>query len=408
MKIFFKVMSFSGGAPLSMLEYIKLLKQAGNEIFVSGKYSNCEGRFIEEGIIPFNLPPFDIHQPIRNLKVYWMLTNELKKIEPDFLVFWTGYESIFGKLVSRYFGLPALYVYVGGEMVSYMRQVMRDEHILVFSEENRSELIAQGYNSSRIDVVTNRLSIKPVETKDQCHLHLNQGETLKLLLPSRLDSSKIASIQLTIEIAERLYRTFGNLLQLDIAGDGECYNQVKQMASQANLRAGGEFVYVLGYVNNMKPLFLQAHIVFGKGRSVIEPLMMGRLGIVVGEDRKMSLCTNDTILNLAKFNFSGRSITNHLEYKELESIVEALIAGTYDFTKNTATSAQVQLMYDIRYAGKHIETIIAKRIEEQKELKQKKKLRLIIGVVEYIRVYSLAVVSKIIKILRIHAFKKKV
>jgi len=106
---------------------------------------------------------------------------------------------------------------------------------------------------------------------------------------------------------------------------------------------------MLGLVTEVKQEIMAAHMVFGKGRSVLEPIMMNRLGVVVGEQDNMCLCLKDNFQNLYTFNFSGREIARQTTIEELSGIIGQLAANQYDFAPAQTAAEQVRLHYDVAH-----------------------------------------------------------
>jgi len=139
------------------------------------------------------------------------------------------------------------------------------------------------------------------------------------VLVSRLVKEKFNSIVLAIETITYM-KSRGIPVVLKIAGAGDCLDELEKVANQTNRMFNEAIINFLGHVPDVEELLFDAHLVFGKGRGVLEGIMTNRIGIVVGEDSRMALCKATTIENLYTYNYSGRNITETITKNQICSL----------------------------------------------------------------------------------------
>ena len=141
-----------------------------------------------------------------------------------------------------------------------------------------------------------------------------------------------AKLQTEYGIDSLIIRNFFNLKQFDLPAPNEKPKQflintnyadredsavkvVKEVANEMGVRlavVGQNFVQSFDIVSAIK----DSDVVFGMGRSVLEGVAAGRLGIVHGRWGTGGVVKEDTINLLRHFNFSGRNSGDKLATKE--------------------------------------------------------------------------------------------
>ncbi len=348
MKILFNVGRFSGGAPLSILEYAKIAKDEGIEVLAIGEYHNCQEKYKDYGIKTYNVPYFALRRVYRNVNSLWKYYQIIKHEKPN-LIHATSYGIIPSKFITKLCGINIMYSIAGGKASA---RNFDNEELIVYSEENKEDLIKEGYLPERIEVISNRMNIDSKSNNYEMHYNLKPNE-IKLLLISRLDHGLIQSILNVIEIASTLSKDYSNLT-LDIIGSGKFQDVVEEKAHEINKIATRKIIRVHGYQKDVKKFIDDAHIVFGKGRSIIEAVLRNRISFVVGEDKLIAECTPITVSNLYKYNFSGRNIEKKSSIRDIVDIVETINHANYPIAKLEKTRKLVDELYNIQHAKKQI------------------------------------------------------
>lgn len=325
MRILVKIMGFGGGAPLSLLQYAKYWKSNGNDVYVLGMYSGMECLFEDEGIHTINFPPFLKNKPLHTIRSMYRTMRFIKKFKPDVMVWWTENEAIFGKIISERLGMPTAYVFAGGKMLDYISETLNPKPVIVFSTENKNDLLKQGYNENSIYQISNRIEYNGEGGYEK--LKTSNG-FVNILLMSRVNDALYGSIKTALSITKRYARKHDNVF-LTILGKGSKAKEEElcKLVEKTNNEIGREVIEYKGFATNVKRYMIDSTVVMGRGRSVIEPIMYGSVGIIIDEDERFCVCTDETYQNIADNNFSGRNLKTISSYDEVECLLNDIMSG---------------------------------------------------------------------------------
>ena len=366
----------NGGAPLSALQYAESLKELNYEVDIIGTKFNekIEELFLRENLKIKHVPNLDKSLKKVNLvninKFLNVLKKSIKKNKYN-LILSVGNGNLlhFSSLVANNFNCKFIGVIAGGskEIVQGSQYWITD-NVICFSEENKIDIVNEGFDESKIRVISNRISISNDENYVN-HYKSLKNKQINFLLVSRLDKGKINSIISSINLIEWLNNN-GINASLQIAGDGENFQEICEVIEPIN-SLGKKIITLKGHVKNLRPLFLESHFVMGKGRSVIEPVMMNRMGIVVGEDDNFSKINLSSFENLKKFNFSGRNISIPINKSDFYNEINKLINDPDSFLKNSVEIFEiVRNSYHSKYLTEKLELILSE-LESKKVIHKK-------------------------------------
>ncbi|MBD2845939.1 hypothetical protein IDH44_12110 [Paenibacillus sp. IB182496] len=391
MKIMLRNRRFQGGAAISALEYGKLMRRMYGEgeveLVAAGQYAGVQETYAAEGIRTYDVPYFENNHPWRNLTGLIRYVRVLRRERVDLIVAIAVCNGMLHRIVSRMLGIPVLTIVPGGEIPGSFAAIMGDTPLVVFSEENKRALTDAGYDESRIRLITNRLVFEPQAPAHMPAAHYARplhGEPVRLLLISRLDGEKMRSVHYVLDCVAALVGAHQSAgasgatdgrpalggtgaavsasgpaalppIRLTLLGDGDYIAEVRARAAAINAAAGGEVVRVAGFRRDVKAHIDDAHIVFGKGRSIIEPVYHGRIAFVVNEAEQMWQCTPQTLPRLQATNFSGRALQQPDALVLLERRIREAAAGAVDPAPLEESSAYIARMYDIRHAAAAID-----------------------------------------------------
>lgn len=361
MKILINLGRFNGGAPLSILEYAKIAKKNGYDVLAIGQYKSVENRYEKANIKTYDVPYFSTSRLIGNLKSLICLARIIKTEKPN-LIHATSYGIIPSKFMGLFYGIPVMYSIAGGQITG--KTHFDEDDLIVYSEENKIDLLNKGYLDKQIRVISNRLSIN-ISDKNNFDSYDSVDE-LKLLLISRLDAGVIKSVINIIELTNDFVSLFPQIT-LDIIGDGDLRENIVEKAKFINEKYNRKVIQVHGFVDKPVEYIEKSHIVFGKGRSIIEAILNNRISFIIGEDNTLSLCTLDTIENLYKYNFSGRNINRRYSSHEIVDIMHTIRGRKIDKEKLLMVSRKVDELYNIS----HVEDKIIGLYEEKVVLNKK-------------------------------------
>lgn len=356
MKILFKNRSFDGGAPRSMLEYIKLAKKNGIHAVAAGQFEHDPTFYIENDINVINIPYFHLKRPIYNFFQLLKYIKLINKERPDMIHTITSENCLFHSIIEKTMNIPVIKTIPGGKIGRFIAEFLKKDPILVFSDENKLDLIRYGHDSKKITVISNRMNFENVSGDHELFyqsLINNRGKQIRILAISRVSKSKIKSLLHTIGLVDQLTEDNINV-RLDILGDGDCISELQEKADEINLKFNNEIVILHGFQKDVKPYIQNSHFLFGKGRSIIDGIINHRISFVVNEEYNMCLCTDDTFENLKTYNFTGRNLYNSTSYEELIEIIETLYNGSFNLIELDKINQLTKESYDIKLADNKI------------------------------------------------------
>ena len=370
MKCFIRGLSLKGGAPRSLFEYVKALSIYGYESVVLSSEGDSElekkyRKFVKEVLI--RKSPAKLWDEGKHLLVYKELLWEykyIKKNNPDLIITLGEINGAFYTRISKALGIPLIICIPGGELNTHPKamELWDNCEVICFSREN-AEAICPYYSSTHINVISNRIKINAVFDDLYEHYVINQSE-INILIVSRISKEKVRSIYSLLNHLKVISCEETNI-NVKIAGDGSELAKINDFVGTLNnsfLR-----VNMLGHINDLTEEFRWAHIIAGKGRSVIEPIMMNRIGCVIGEDGKLAFCNTRTFDNLYHFNFAGRNIEIEDSEKLLINMIDSIRYGKVDIKEILETAKNVSTYYSTDYLPEKLEKVLAKLPQKSTE-----------------------------------------
>lgn len=326
MNILIKLAGFRGGAPFSMRQYQQVLRSEGYNCSVCGYMkpgNENENIFLDDSIC-YYVPLLEERSLVSVVKMALTLFKLMKRENAIMLLSPSRADFGVEYAVCCATGAAFLPVIPGGDIAKNAKNLapVRKEKYICFSIENKEGLMANGIAEKNISVISNRIQAEPDETWRKYYAEKSIDQPLKILLVTRLDSAHKKGV---LSFMDRIAKTEKQVI-LNIAGDGLCaeeYYSYAEKLGELNKR-----IYFLGYVKDMNSIILQADVIVGKGRSVITPIMMNRIGIVLGYDGGLTLCVEETFEELCRFNFSGRGVTHLLNDKEFFELCDRIRGDT--------------------------------------------------------------------------------
>lgn len=371
--IFFRGIYMNGGAPQSSFQYLKILKQDNYNltiVFQKGKKS-LENIYLEnfENIVFDNYLGF-YENSYRYFSLYRAVYKEFKEIrknKPDLVISLGHLNGWFYSRFCEFLEIPCVLLIAGGDL-NNGRCFLRNSHyshIICFSQENK-DVLADYNDEALISVISNRIYIKQKFDDIKSHYDFSAEQPANFLLTSRIDGDKYDSIVNFIDTLKSV-ASENRKISLVIAGDGNRIDELKKYADAVdNAHLTVEFA---GHIDNLVPYFENAHIVVGKGRSVLEPVMMNRVGCVIGDDGRIETCTTKNFDNLYHYNFSGRNLQKEDPVAELTALIDSLVDGSFDFADFEQTVRLIDASYSSEYLPEKFHAVLDS-LEPPKETKK--------------------------------------
>lgn len=321
MKITIVLSGFNGGAPRSLLQYSKILKAHGHQVLVCGKKGSQSlvQEYKTHGIEVYeSVCGVDDARKLKKLRGVADVLNYTLKWSPDCIIAVGLQLSNYISNVVKNLGVQCLCLIPGGNLESGKNIIkkIKCSRAIVFSTENKLQLERYGFIGD-VCVISNRIPMT-----DRCDIDEHYSErtfdTFHFLLASRLSSGKSNSVKYVIDFVEWLNKK-GYSADLEIAGDGNCFGELVEYTNlKSNMMHKIRF---LGMLSDMEQHYENADVCFGKGRSILEPLIGGRYVVCVSEDRKMKWVDTGCFSQLECYNFSGRNIENPDSFEQIETFI---------------------------------------------------------------------------------------
>lgn len=250
---------------------------------------------------------FSLKSPIKNLKLVRQWLEIVKREQPDVIYANRIPQFHFLAVVSDLTGVPLVFAQAGGVAKVCNLKPMYGKTPITYSLENIDVFVKSGFKDADVHVITNRIPGAIIEPT-----HRNHEDPLRLLAVGNIKeetlSGPISMIQLLQDNAARINISF--VLQLagrDISKEKTCQGALNDQIALANDILGPlGHVEHLGWVEDIETIQAEADVCIGKGRSVLQPAMQGKVSFVLAESGRLTRITEETFDNLYPFNFSGR------------------------------------------------------------------------------------------------------
>lgn len=374
-KILIKLEAYSGGAPNSLLEYGKILNELGHKVISAGefKHKSIVERYNDAGIETYNIPYVNNRQIFKSIKLAFELYNFCKDKNITMVCSASARDTFYMSRISNLIGFRYLPIIAGGNLNNKIDLIknLHNHKFICFSEENKRDLVRAGHVEENINVISNRINIE--EDKNWIKHYSDYSKTIKIVFISRLDSEKTKSILNAIEIVEWIAKQGENVV-LKIVGNGSEFENVKQMVKITNDKIGKSIIEVLGHVDDTKTVYYDAHVIMGKGRSVIEPMMYNRVGVVIDDENDFAICNIQNIEQLYFHNFSGRNILEKHSKEQLLDLIRNIRNNQLDYISLYRDFEEVRKKYHSKYLSEKFLPIFNSVNNEADGVHDKKRL----------------------------------
>lgn len=352
-KILFKNRSFGGGAPKSLLEYIKVARDNGADVLSVGAFNYQPVEYLEKDIRTLNLPYFVLHKPVHNYKVLKRYLKLIAEEKPDIIHTTTLYNIYFQSVIEKLTGIPSIYMIPGGQVSPFAGKVianlLKDKKLIVYSEENRQELLSYQVRDESIKVIPNRIDFREIPVDPSfydVYTDRKPEDLIRTLMITRFSETKIHSIRLAIDYTKKMAED-GLAVELTILGSGLYLEQIQKEAAEINQEIGKEIIKLPGYQNNVQEYVKEAHLIYGKGRSVIDGIIQKKLSAVVNENNQVFVCSPDNFIELSDYNLTGRNEVRPTSYQELKDLFKQINQNRLDPQMLDDLYAITKKRYDI-------------------------------------------------------------
>lgn len=353
---------FGGGAPLSLLQHYLILQKNGYDTiiciahgsndYLQEKYEKAFGTVIDRKSSAEHWNESEIIKSFLEYKWEYQL---IRRERPDLVVALGEFNAALYSYICRKMGIP-LIVYIAGGTLNNQGRVIkmwRDCEVICFSKENEDEIIKH-FPQDHVHVISNRVSIAERFSDMKTHYQTEQQE-IHVLITSRLADDKIQSIYSLIRQLSQC-ASEETLISVRIAGGGPMKEELLDFCSK--MSSAVLTIKYLGHIDELTEQFRWAHIAAGKGRSVIEPIMMNRIGCIIGEDGKIDFCNDKNFENIYHYNFSGRNLETQDSLKKIREMIEKIKKGAVADEDVITPSELVSIHYSAEYLPDKLKKVL--------------------------------------------------
>lgn len=370
-KVLLRGINLSGGAPKSAFQYLNVLKNKGCCVSVIAQESEQKLKELYEKsfdklVITKDLISYhDRHDYVGLYRQLKREYTELKKSRPDLVISLGHFNAPFYAHFCNALGIPNVTLIAGGDLSksSMLLYKCPTDHVVCFSKENKDVLLNY-FEEDRITIISNRIELNEVFNDVKDHYNLRRVDVINILLTSRVSADKYVSIINFIKIVNQVAKEEIKI-SLTIAGGGALLKNLKEFVN--NISNSNFEIIIRGHVDDLIPEFKKAHIVVGKGRSVIEPTMMNRVGCVIGDNGEIEVCMKETFDGLYYYNFSGRNIVRSDSVVKMKNLIYSLINHEFDLLKISETSNLFRYHYSSEFLPDKFQNVLDNLISTKKE-----------------------------------------
>ncbi len=127
----------------------------------------------------------------------------------------------------------------------------------------------------------------------------------KIVYVSRLNPAVCAPAYGLIQKIKKLNDAIPGI-QVIIVGGGDCYDDMKQKADKANALLGRNAIIMAGPRTDINEIHANADVCVGVSRAILEPMIMEKKCVVVGQEGYIGILTPDKLDTAIKCNFTCR------------------------------------------------------------------------------------------------------
>lgn len=307
MKILFDFQNMIGGAPRTQLTHMQTMKEAGHEVVATIGRDADVLRRLSGGIRIITVREFLLDKPFRNLVLIKQWLKILESEKPDVIHANRTNQYRFLGVVSDLTGIPLVFAQAGGVALPTDLRPLLGKTPVGYSLENKKTFVSAGFEAQTVHVISNRMH----SLNDSAASHRELGKSISILLTGNIKGSTVnGMMKLLRNLASigHAHRRFRLLIAgQDITPNKNFDRQVAKQIALTNkslIRDG--FVEHLGWVDDIGPIQASSDICIGKGRSVIQPAMAGKVCFVLAESGRLTRVSLATFDSLYEYNFSGR------------------------------------------------------------------------------------------------------
>lgn len=281
----------SGGAETHMIQLARGLSEMGCEITLV----SCGGRSADAlqqlGFRHIRLP-LNTRNPVRWILARRHLVALCRREKFDVLHAHARIPALLLRGMERYGCSVVVTAHAHFSTSPLLRRVCYwGRHTIAISEDLRTYLMREyRVPSERITVIANGIDC----TQFSPHPHPSDRDGCHILFASRLDRDCSLGAELLLRIAPALLRQFPST-RIGIAGGGDAYLHIEELAKEANRMIGEEVVTMYGHVDDMASLLKDQDIFIGVSRAAMEASACGCAVILCGNEGYLGVLNEERL-----------------------------------------------------------------------------------------------------------------
>ena len=383
MKILFDFKDMIGGAPRSHLAHMMLLKNNGYDVMATIGDDLEELQKLAVGI---RIIPVTNFMRVKGFKLFNTIRRWVKLInseKPDIIYSNRIPQFKFLAVVSDLTGVPLVFAQAGGEANKRNFITMKGKTPIAYSMENKKVFVDAGFSENKIHVISNRIS-QSISNKGEAGF-IHGPNCLNVLMVGNIKSATINGYINFFEFLKNNSNIINTPFCLKIAGKDISPESAYESVISGTIAAINKSLQNTGkieapaWIENIQAIQVKSDVVIGKGRSVIEPAMAGKVCFVLAETGRLTRISPDTFHSLYEHNFSGRGQQQDNTNDFLQILQEGINNQIAKQAKQVAL--YIENAYLLDYAK---EKLVAAFAEAMSQNKKNKIQRFFIGLRRFV------------------------
>ena len=389
-----------GGAPNTAMSNAKGLKELGHEVVFFTKVGGMYEDKLRKLEIPVVSAPHDLFLPHLhhlNGKAFRILEKAIEEYSIDIIHAYHHSPYFLAQFAALRKNIPLVFTAVWfldgpvfpvypGSLIFVAREFLDDAQKRIKGDP------------AEMTVIPNRIDLSEFHPGIDSSLFQKERQLpdtgWKIAFMSRINRIKFGSLRHAVEAVESM-AVKGRDITLAIAGDGECFEELKQMVDEVNTRVGKEAIILLGQIVDTPQFLSWADIIIGIGRCTWEGMACGKPAIVVGENGIAGIAEPAETEMLQYYNFAGRNVREPVDPEALANVIEELMTDQPRYRELSEYSREYVVdNYDYRTGAARVEEIYRKELQAV-PLSRMRKIRVFINLLIFGYGYRLYIAWRI-------------
>lgn len=203
--------------------------------------------------------------------------------------------------------------------------------LIVFSPEQKKKMIERyGWNPGHVAVIRSRLdmdqfAVADTEVDALCRGYGIEPNGNNIMMITTFLGPKVKPVKNVLEAMEIVLKKNPDFRFIMIGAKGDFYEDAKKIGGLINERLQREAILFTGKIVGAYRLLKAARIVLGQGRSAFEGMAFSKPTLIVGDLGYAGTVCEESIDDLAYYNFSGRNNKALISAADLADAIQKLI-----------------------------------------------------------------------------------